>query len=637
MRRRIWFSIVGVVAVFAIVIGINMFADARLANVHVDLTQNRIYTLSKGTRQILQGLKEPITLRLFYSRKLGATVPVYGAYADHVREMLNQYAAVSGGKIRLQFYDPEPFSDTEDRALSYGLQGVPVDQGGTQVYFGLAGSNQEDDERAIAFFQPERERFLEYDLTKLIYDLSNPKRPVVGVMSSLPVDGDPRMMMMAMRGQQVQGGQPYASIMQLRQTNQVKTVSTDAQVIDPDIQVLLVAEAQNLSEATQYAIDQFVMRGGRLMVMVDPWSEAMASSPTAGGAPPTDASSNLKKLFDAWGIQFDPGKVVGDLTGAWRVRAGEDRVQAVNYVAWFNIRDGVNHDDPATADLQQVTVASSGSISKAPDAAIEFTPLLRSSPRSGDISVEQVRTPDPAKVLANFKPEGGQRLIAARVHGVLKSAFTGQPELAKDQKRPENFPEHKAQTDGPANLVVVADSDILADRFWVRISDFFGQQTAMPFSDNGPFVANLVGTLAGGDALIGLRSRGDSNHPFVLVNAMQSEAEAKFRQTQQALQRHLDDTEKQLRTLRQGSSGNEQTTAAAVITPEQRAAIDAARKDIVDTRQQLRAVQYDLNRDISRLETELRVFNIVLVPVLVAIVAIVLGVARSRRRARART
>jgi len=636
MRRRIWFSIVGVVAVFAIVVGINMFADARLANVHVDLTQNRIYTLSKGTRQILQGLNEPITLRLFYSRKLGATVPVYGAYADHVREMLNQYAAISGGKIRLQFYDPEPFSDTEDRALAYGLQGVPVDQGGTQVYFGIAGSNQEDDERTIAFFQPERERFLEYDLTKLIYDLSNPKRPVIGVMSSLPVDGDPRMMMMAMRGQQVQGGQPYASIMQLRQTNQVKTVSTDAQVIDPDIQVLLVAEAQNLSDATLYAIDQFVMRGGRLMVMVDPWSEAMASSPTPGGAPPTDASSNLKKLFDAWGIQFDPGKVVGDLTGAWRVRAGEDRVQAVSYVAWFNIRDGINHEDPATVDLQQVTVASSGSISKAEDSAIEFTPLLRSSARSGEIAVDQVKTPDPAKVLANFKPEGGPRVIAARVRGAMKSAFTGPPELAKDQKRPENFPEYKAQSDGPANLVVVADSDILADRFWVRISDFFGQQTAMPFSDNGPFVANLVGTLAGGDALIGLRSRGDSNHPFVLVNAMQSEAEAKFRQTQQALQKHLDDTEKQLRALRQGPSGNEQTTATAVITPEQRAAIDAARKDIVDTRQHLRAVQYDLNRDISRLETGLRILNIVLVPVLVAIVAIILGVSRRRRRARAR-
>src|SRR3954452_17183477 len=205
MRRRIWFSVLGVIAVAAIVIGINMFADARLANVHVDLTRSHIYTLSQGTRQILSGLKEPITLRLFYSRRLGSTVPAYGTYADHVREMLGEYAAASGGRIRLQFYDPEPFSDTEDRALAYGLQGVPVDQGGVQVYFGLAGSNLEDDERTIAFFQPERERFLEFDLTKLIYDLSNPKRPVIGIMSSLQLDGDPRVMM---RGGA--GGQPYA-------------------------------------------------------------------------------------------------------------------------------------------------------------------------------------------------------------------------------------------------------------------------------------------------------------------------------------------------------------------------------------------------------------------------------------------
>ena len=635
MARRIWSSIIGVIAVAAIVVGINMFADARLANQHVDLTQNHIYTLSPGTRQILAGLKEPITLRLFYSRRLGSTVPVYGTYADHVREMLGEYAAVSRGKIKLEFYDPEPFSDTEDRAMAYGLQGVPVDQGGVQVYFGLAGSDLEDDERTIAFFQPERERFLEYDLTKLVYELSNPKRPVVGVMSSLPLDGDPRMMM---RGQGGAEGQPYAATMLLRQTNQVKTVATDAQVIDPDIQVLLVAEAQNLSDATLYAIDQFVMRGGRLMVMVDPWSEAMAAIPSQTGMPPTDTGSNLKKLFDAWGITFDPTKVVGDLTGAWRVRANSnDRVQAVNYVAWFNIRDGINHDDPATADLQQVTVASAGAISKASNASFDFTPLLTSSGQSGEIAVDQVKMPDPSKILANFKPEGGSRVIAARIHGVLKSAFTGPPDLAKDQKRPDNFPAYKAQTDAPANLVVVGDSDILADRFWVRISDFFGQQTAMPFSDNGPFVANVIGTLAGGDALIGLRSRGDTSHPFILVNQMQSQAEAKFRQTEQALQKHLDDTENQLRTLRQGPNGaTDKTNEQAVITPEQRAAIDAARKDIVDTRQQLRVVQYDLNRDISRLETELRIFNIVLVPAVLAIVAIALGVVRNRRRARAR-
>ncbi len=637
MRRRLWFSIVGVVAVAAIVIGVNMFADARLAYVHVDLTQNRIYTLAPGTRQILRGLKEPITLRLFYSRMLGSTVPVYGAYADHVREMLEEYAAVSDGKVKLEFFDPEPFSDTEDHAMAYGLQGVPVDQAGTQVYFGLAGSNLLDDERTIPFFQPERERFLEYDLTKLIYELSTPKRPVVGVMSSLPLDGNPQMMMMT-HGQQ--GGQPFASTELLRQTNTVKTVSTDAQVIDPDIQVLLVAEAQNLSDNTLYAIDQFVMRGGRLMVMVDPWSEAMASQPNPSGMPPTDTHSDLKKLFDAWGIQFDPNEVVGDLTGAWRVRVPTDpNAQAVNYVAWFNIRDGINHNDPATADLQQVTVASPGFIAKAPNAKIDFTPLLTSSARSGLIPVDKVKMPEPAKILADFKPQGGPRVIAARVHGVLHSAFIGPPPEPAGEKRPDKFPAYIAETSAPANLVVVADTDILADRFWVRIADFFGQQTATPFSDNGPFVANLVDTLAGGDALIGLRSRGDSNHPFTLVNTMQSEAEAQFRQTEQTLQTHLDAVQKQLQTLRQGSSPGDTDQAAnaqAVITPEQRVAIDAARKDIVETRQKLRAVQFDLNRDISHLENELRLFDIIAVPAVLTILAIVLGLVRRRQRARTR-
>jgi len=637
MQRRTFTAVISVIAVAAIVIGVNMFADARLANVRVDLTQQHLYTLSPGTRQVLTSLKDPITLKLFYSRKLGAVVPAYGAYADRVRETLQQYAAVANGKIRVEYFDPEPFSDTEDQALSYGLQGVPVDQGGAQVYFGLAGSNMLDDERTVAFFQPEREPFLEYDLTKLIYELSNPKRPVVGVMSALPLDGDPRMMMMN-QGRPSGAGQPYASTMLLRQTNEVRTVPTDAQVIDPAIQVLLVAEVPNISEATQYAIDQFVMRGGRLMVMVDPWSEAMAAAPSPTGMPPQDTSSDLPTLFKAWGIQFDPKQVIGDPDGAWRVRANPgDRVQAVDYVAWFNIRDGINHNDPATADLQQVTVASSGSIAKAPDAKIDFTPLLTSGPRSGTVPLDAVKMPDPATILANFKPTGGPRVIAARVRGALKSAFTEPPALAAGAKRPDNFPAHIGETKGPANLVVVADSDILADRYWVRVQDFFGQSQATPFSDNGPFVANLVDTLAGGDALIGLRARGASTRPFVLVDQMQSAAEAQFRQTQQALQQHLDAVQKQLQTLRQGNSQGGDQSAQPVITPEQRSAIDAARQDILTTRQKLRAVQFDLNRDIGRLETELRLFDIVLVPAVLTILAIGLGVVRRRRRSRTPT
>jgi ABC-type uncharacterized transport system involved in gliding motility auxiliary subunit len=309
-----------------------------------------------------------------------------------------------------------------------------------------------------------------------------------------------------------------------------------------------------------------------------------------------------------------------------------DRVQVVEYVAWFNIRDGISKTDPATADLTQVTVASAGAISKHPGADIEFTPLLSSSDSSALLPVAVVKdNPDPAKILGGFHPEGGPRVIAARVRGVLKSAFTGPPDAAAGQTRPATLPPFRATTEGPANLVVVADSDILADRFWVRVQDFFGQSQATPFSENGPFVANLIGTLAGGDALIGLRSRGDALRPFTLVDDMQHRAEARFRQTQQTLEAHLQDTQKQLTALRQGDAG-----AQATITPEQRAAIDTARQEIVSTRRQLRAVQLDLKRDIDRLETEFRVFDIVLVPALLAVLAIVLGLLRNRRRARAR-
>jgi len=320
------------------------------------------------------------------------------------------------------------------------------------------------------------------------------------------------------------------------------------------------------------------------------------------------------------------------------VRASEDdQAGAVSYVAWFNIRDGINHDDPATADLTQITVAAPGALAKAPDATIEFTPLLSSSARSGPLPRDQLAMPDPAKILAGFKPQGGPRVIAARIHGQLKSAFTEPPALPAGQKRPDNFPPYKAQTDGPANMVVVADADILADRFWVHTADFFGQPTATPFADNGPFVANLIGTLAGGDALIGLRSRGDTNRPFERVEAIQSVAEARYRQTEQNLRAHLEDVEKQLRGLRTGGGDAQGPATEAVITPEQRLAIDAARKDIVSTRKQLRDVQLDLNREISALQTWLMVANIVLVPAALAILAIVLALVQRGRRARARS
>jgi ABC-type uncharacterized transport system involved in gliding motility auxiliary subunit len=634
--RRFWSSALAVVAVAAIAVGVNLFADQRLANAHLDLTAGKIYTLSKGTREILAGLKEPITLRLYYSRALGARLPLYGEYADRVQAMLREYAARARGMIRLDFYDPLPFSRVEDQALGYGLTGVPLDQQGTKVYFGLAGTNLIDTQQTIPFFDPSRAPFLQYDLTRLVDELAHPKPPVIGVMSSLPLDGNPRLMM-AGQGQPGQPGGPWMSMLELEKDFHVEQVPLDAQVIDPKIQVLLVAQAQNLSQPTLYAIDQFVMRGGRLMVMVDPYSDAEADIPGPEGAPSVDNSSTLEPLLADWGIAYNENQVVCDLTGAVNVQMdASDQVAAVPYVAWFNIRDGISKADPATADLTQVTVATPGFIAKKAGAHITFTPLLESSPQSEVVPVKEVSLdPDPAKLIADFKAAGGPRVIAARVRGMLHSAFAGPPPLPAGVKRAANLPPYIAATKTPADLVVVADSDILADRFWVQVQNFFGQPEAIPFSDNGAFVSNLVGSLAGGDLLLSLRGRGAVSRPFTLIEAMQANAQARFRRTELALQAKLQQTEQKLAALRQGTAsggGKATDVSTAILTPAQSQAIAAAEQQIVQTREQLRQVEFDLDRNISRLEAELRIFCVALVPALLVLIAIGLGLLRRRRR-----
>jgi ABC-type uncharacterized transport system involved in gliding motility auxiliary subunit len=317
-------------------------------------------------------------------------------------------------------------------------------------------------------------------------------------------------------------------------------------------------------------------------------------------------------------------------------------VQAVDYLAWFNATaDSLSRTDVATADLQQVTFASAGEVRKREGVLIELTPLLTSSDQSMLVDAATVRqNPNPSQILAGFKADGQRRVLMARVRGVLPSAFPGGPPPVADGEppRPADFPAHRARSDGPANLVVANDTDLLEDRFWVRVQDFFGQQVATPISDNGALVANLADTLAGGDALIGLRSRGESLRPFGVVDDIRRNAEARYRQTEQGLTRRLEATERRLRELRQGSSAGGERNAAqnTVITPEQRTEIDRARAEIVATRSQLRGVQLELRQDIERLETTLRVLNIALVPALLTLFALALAVLRLRRRSAAR-
>lgn len=619
--QRSWLTWGGLALALVLVVAVNVLAERMLGSKRIDLTEARLYTLSDGTRSVLGSLDEPVTLRLYYSRKLGQSVPIYATYAARVTELLQEYVALSNGRLVLELYEPEPFSEVEDRALALGLQGVPIDQSGEQVFFGLAGSNSVDDERSIPFFQPERERFLEYDLTRLVYELSNPKRPRIGLLSTLPIDGDMRMAMMGGRP-----SPPWVALTQLRQFFTVEAVAADAAVIPDGMDVLLLIHPQELSDATLYAIDQFVLRGGRLVAFVDPASDAQASRPGPGGRPPAELSSNLPRLFETWGVAYDPEQVVGDLTGALRVRAGpSERVQAVDFVGYFTLRGAqIARDAPATAELNQVTLATPGSIGLREGSTLRLEPILTSSTQAQLLPATQLRSnPNPVAILAAFRPSGETYTLAATLRGPVRSAFAEPP------APPEGAPERPAhRTEGQATIVLFADADLLEDRFWVQVREFFGQQVATPFADNGAMVINLVDTLSGSDAMIGLRSRGESQRPFEVVEAMRREADAAFREREQALQKRLEETEARLRELRQGAGD----ARGAVLTPEQARAIEEARSDIVRTRGELRTVQRDLRRDIEALETNLRIANIAAVPLLVGLFAVGLGAWRAQRR-----
>lgn len=627
-RKLLPLAAIGLAAVLAV--AVNVIAELAPRDVRLDLTERRLHTLSPGTREVLGSLREPITLRLYYSRKLGREVPQYGTFAERVRDLVGEYVRAANGMLRLEEFDPLPFSDAEDRALAYGLQGVPVDQSGEQVYFGLAAINLIDEERTIPFFQPERERFLEYDLTRIIFELSGTPKPVVGVLSTLPLNGEMRAMQM--------GGRPtppWASMTQLRQFFTVRDVATDAKEIDAEIRTLWVVHPQALSDATLFAIDQFVLRGGRLVVFVDPHSEAQAMRPGPRGQPVADTASRLDRLFAAWGVRFETDQVVGDLRGAWRVRAGPgERLQAVDYVAWFNAQaDGLNRNDPVTGELNQVTFAAAGFLAPAAGATTRFEPLVTTSAEAALIAAADVRSePSPSRILAAFRPSGERYVLAARISGPVRSAFPDA--LPEGAEAPA---ERLSQAREPANLIIVADADVLEDRYWVRVQDFFGQQIATPFSDNGAFVVNATEQLSGSAALIGLRSRGESQRPFTLVDGIRREAERAFREREQVLSRTLEETERRLRELRAGPTGPgaDRRATEAMITPEQRAAIDEARRTIATTRAELRQVQFALRQDIDALKRRLQFWNVAAVPVAVMVLALALGLwRRGQRRAR---
>ena len=637
--RRVvaWSAIVIAALLF---VALNVLSQTLLRSARLDLTEGRLYTLSDATRAVLSGLGEPITVRFFFSESLAADLPTISQYARRVQELLETYADESAGKITLQVIEPEPFSEAEDEAVAFGLQGVPVSNAGDRVYFGMAATNTTDDQEIIPFFQDQREAFLEYDLTRAFYKLAQPKRPVVGLISTLPLAGgfDP-----------AQGfSQPWVVAQQIQQLFELKDLSINVAAVPDDVGVLMVVHPKDLPEGTRYAIDQYVLKGGHAMVFVDPFSEVAAGRPDPQD-PVRLHNSSLPELFEAWGVKLEPGMVVGDRMAARRVRTGpRDRPEAVDYVAWLALDSShMNQDEVVTSQLGVINLATAGALTPVEGATTSFVPLLTSSPVSELIERLQVQfVPDPKKILAEFKPTGAQYVMAARVTGPVKSAFPdGAPgkgdadqDAGADEGEVAAEPEpggHLTESAGPVNLILVADSDLLDDRTWVQVQDFLGRSFAVPAADNGTMVVNALDVLAGSSDLISLRSRGTSARPFVVVEDLERQAEDRFRETEQTLQQRITDTEKRLAELQTGAGeGAGAAGARVVLSPEQSQAIGEFREQLVATRKQLRDVQLALRRDIESLGTLLKFLNIALVPLIIGVLAVAISVVRRQRRKR---
>jgi ABC-type uncharacterized transport system involved in gliding motility auxiliary subunit len=623
MNRRLTLGSGALLALGLLLVGLTVLFNHALRGWRLDLTENRLYTTAPGTDRILASIKEPINLYFFFSEKTAAQLPQLKTYGVRVREFLEELAGRSGGKLRLHVIDPQPFSEEEDRAAELGVRGAPVGAANSQFYFGLAGTNSTDGHAAIEFFDPNKEQFLEYDVVKLVYQLANPKKPVVAWLSSLPMgpDFDPRS------GQMREPSVVYSEAQQLFD---LRPLEPSAARIDPDTNVLVLVHPKNLPPAMQFAIDQFALRGGHILAFVDPLAEADTSGLEAQNpmaAMSADKSSHLAGLLNAWGVQFNPGEVVADRGHALSVtmRQGEEPVEHLGVLGLG--KDSFTPDDVITAGLSNVNVATAGYLEPVKGSNLRFEPLLRSSTDAAPLPVERFRMlSDPASLLDGFKPTGRRYTIGARVSGMVHSAFPAGPPAGV-----QPLPGQSAlkESTKPLNLVVIADTDLLSDFLWVHEQNFFGQRMTQAWASNGDLVQNALDNLAGSADLISVRGRASFTRPFERVEKLRRAADDRFRAKEQELEQQLRETEEKLTALQAKGGGS---SAELIITPAQEQEILHFRTEKLRIRKQLRAVRAGLDADIQRLGTMLKILDIAVVPALFAALALLIAAWRRRRR-----
>ena len=623
------FAYAGLALVIVIFVAAIMASNTLLRGFRLDLTEDGLFTLADGTRDMLGSIEEPINLYFFFSDRETVDVQFLRSYATRVTEILQEFVAEADGRLSLQTIDPLPFSEEEDRAAEFGLTDIGAGLLGDSIYFGLAATNSIGDEAIIEVFDPAKEATLEYDLARLIYSLSTAAKPVVGLLSTLPIAG-------GFNPQTQQPSQPWTILQQVRQLFEVRELASSLSHIDDDISVLWVVHPSGFEDATLYAIDQFVMRGGRAIFFVDPLAEtapaATPGPPGIGGA----SSSDPDPLFDAWGIVFDPAQVVGDNTYALSINTGQSP-RPVRHIGYIGLGpDAMATDDLVTTGLASINVASAGRIAAAAGASLTLDPLLLSSPDAALLPGTRFQfLADPGDLLDGFAPVGEPFVLAARVQGSLQSAFPdGPPDGAGDADIDggtdveAGTAEHIAATDS-ANLIVVADVDLLNDMMWVsRQRGFLGQQLLTAFANNGDFVTNAIGNLAGSEHLIGLKSRAGFARPFDRVEALRRDADARYRETEQQLEADLAETQQRLSELQAARDD----AGSFIMSPEQQAEVQRFRDEQLRIRQELRSVRRELDSSIEGLGTTLKLTNIVLVPLALAIISLLAYVGRRRRR-----
>jgi len=601
-------SALAVLAVLFVVL--TMLSGIVFQGWRLDLTENNAYTLSEGTRNIVESLDQPLRLRLYFSDSASEDLPQIRSYADRVWELMQELAAQSSGMVELERIDPEPFSEAEDDASRYGLEAVPLNQAGDVLYLGVVGTNAVDGLEVLPFLSPNKEASLEYDLARMISTLNQPELPRVGLISGLQMSG----------GFDMQTGQRTPSWAVYDQWNELfdlTTVDSDMDELPEDLDALVVVHPKDLSEDMLLAIDQFVLNGGRVLVFVDPYAEAdPGENPGDPAARFTaERSSTLRPLFEAWGISMDTEQFVADLGRALQVTVQQGQ-PPVRHPAILGLTgDDLSDRDVVSADLESVNVASAGSLVDEDDeAGVGFEALMRSSARSGLLATERLRMAnDPSSLIDELGMDERRHVLAARLSGQADTAY------------PERIGEAGVAS-GQVDAIVVSDTDLLSDNMWVQRQSFLGSSILNPFADNGSLAVNAVENLLGDADLISIRSRSTSTRTFDLVEDLRRQAEARLRETEQQLEAELREAENRLTQLQQGRGDSD----LSILTKEQEAEIDRFMDQRLEIRRQLRQVRRELDEEIEALGTRIKIINIVLVPLLVT--AIALFVAWRRRR-----